>query len=152
MATDSPIQRAAWGLEVGQPMHAPAGDPTYTRREIQDPNLTEADINIRVDWQTLRRLPLSGAVVINVKVLFVPLAEIRDEPYVPELLLKVLDKGKGSIMRYKGTWHVEHVVRPALQRWAAEQRSQGLVEDGWEAQTLDEYPFFPGWERKYRVV
>ena len=53
-------------------------------------------------------------------------------------------------MEYKGTWHVEHVVLPALQEWAAEQVEKGMVKGDWEVATLDESPFFKGWEEKWR--
>lgn len=53
-------------------------------------------------------------------------------------------------MAYKNTWHVEHVVLPALDRWAKEQEKEGTVEEGWEMGTLDESPFFRGWEDRWR--
>lgn len=101
-----------------------------------------------MDWQTLRRLPLSGAVVFNFKALFTPLTEFEDEPYVPSLVLKVLNEGKESIMRYKGTWHVEHIAKPTLAEYERLQVERGLIESQWAPQTLEESPFFHGWERK----
>lgn len=53
-------------------------------------------------------------------------------------------------MRYKNTWHVEHVTIPALEKWAAEQVEKGMVEPGWKVQTLEESPWFPGWEEKWK--
>ncbi|CEI68435.1 hypothetical protein FVEN_g5405 [Fusarium venenatum] len=151
MPTDSPIQRGSWGLEVGQPLFIPSEDPEFQTRETQSPSLTEADVHLRVDWQTLRRLPLSGAIVFNFKALFTPMSEFRDEPYVPSLVLKVLNEGKENIMKYKGTWHVEHVAKPTLRRWEREQIDKGLIPADWQPTTLDENPFFPGWEKKWNM-
>ncbi|KAF4509167.1 hypothetical protein G6O67_005458 [Ophiocordyceps sinensis] len=148
MPTSNPIQRASWGLEIGQPLFLPFTHPDFRHRESQSPNLRPQDIFLRVDWQTLRRLPLSGAVVFNFKALFTPLTEFEDEPYVPSLVLKVLNEGKESIMRYKGTWHVEHIVKPTLAEYERLQVERGLIESQWAPQTLEESPFFPGWERK----
>ena len=53
-------------------------------------------------------------------------------------------------MAYKNTWHVEHVVLPALQAWKQEQEDKGMVPRGWEVGTLAEAPFFPGWEESWR--
>lgn len=53
-------------------------------------------------------------------------------------------------MNYKNTWHVEHVLLPALDRWAEEQDAQGTVPKGWPVRTLDESPFYPGWRDKWR--
>jgi len=69
---------------------------------------------------------------------------------VPALCGKVLREGKKALMEYKNTWHVEHVAVPALEKWEREQVDRGLVEAGWEVRTLEEAPWFPGWEGKWR--
>ncbi|KAL4941597.1 hypothetical protein BDV06DRAFT_178407 [Aspergillus oleicola] len=150
LPTDKPIQRGSWGLEIGQPLHMPPGDPHEKLRSVQDPNLKLEDCHLRVDWQTLRRLPLSGAVVFNFKALFTPVTEFKDELCVPALLAKIMREGKENLMAYKGTWHVEHVVLPKLEEWARMQEEKGMVERGWEVATLDESPWFRGWEGKWR--
>lgn len=147
--TDKPIQRGSWGLEIAEPLFMPPNDPHAELRTVQNPDHSLSDCNLRVDWQTLRRLPLSAGVVFNFKALFTPVASFRDEAYVPSLLLKLLKEGKESLMEYKGTWHTEHVVVPALEKFAREQKERGLVPEGWEPHTLDESPFFPGWEEKW---
>ncbi|KZM22277.1 oxidoreductase [Ascochyta rabiei] len=147
--TDKPIQRGSWGLEVDQPLFMPPGDSHGDYRGYQMPDLELSRCHLRVDWQTLRRLPLSGAIVFNFKALFTSLKELRDEPFVPGLLLKVLNDGGRNLMQYKNTWHTEHVVKPALQRFHEEQVEKGMVEEGWEPKTLDESPWFPAWEEKW---
>jgi hypothetical protein len=108
------------------------------------------DVRLRCDAQTLRRLPVSGAVVFNFKALFTPLEELREEPFVPALLGTVLRKGKRELVDYKCEEHVRRVAMEALDAWAAEQIEQGVVPPDWEVGTLDESPFFPGWEGKWR--
>jgi hypothetical protein len=127
----------------------PPGDPHEKYRDFQDPSLSLSQIHLRVDWQTLRRLPLSGAIVFNFKALFTPVEQFREEPYVPSLVLKVLKEGKENLMKYKNTWHVEHLVVPALEEYAEEQVRKGMVEKGWRVQTLDESPWFPGWRERW---
>lgn len=151
MPASKPIQRASWGLEVGQPLFMPPDDPHEALRLVQNPTHTLEDMHLRVDWQTLRRLPLSGAIVFNFKALFTPIAEFADEPYVPSLVLKVVKEGKRSIMEYKNTWHTEHIVLPELERMEREQVDKGLIEKDWKVETLAEAPFFPGWEKKWRA-
>lgn len=151
MPANSPIQRGSWGLEIGQPLFLPSDHPDFSHRDSQNPSLTPEDLHLRVDWQTLRRLPLSGAIVFNFKALFTPLSEFRDEPYIPSLVLKVLNEGKENLMKYKGTWHVEHVAKPTLKEWEREQVEKGMIPKDWEPRTLDEMPFFPGWERKWNL-
>jgi len=155
MPTNAPIQRGSWGLEVGTPLFMPAGHPHEKYREYQKEDLTIEECNLRVDWQTLRRLPLSGGIVFNFKALFTPIQEFRDEPYIPTLLLKIIKEGKRSLMEYKNTWHVEHVCVPELEKYEKEQVEKGLVkpenegEETWTVTTLAESPYFPGWEEKW---
>ncbi|KAJ4501823.1 hypothetical protein C8R41DRAFT_17267 [Lentinula lateritia] len=147
MPTDKPIQRGSWGLEIGQPLWLQDGDPHFAVRTTQDPNLKIEDIYLRVDWQTLRRLPRSRSIVFNFKALFTPLSSFRNEPYIPHLVLKVLTEGKKNLMDYKGTWHIEHKVIPALEEWCKEQEEKGWVPEKWEVRTLDEDPYYPGWKK-----
>ncbi|PYH98681.1 hypothetical protein BO71DRAFT_33126 [Aspergillus ellipticus CBS 707.79] len=149
MPVDKPIQRGSWGMEVGQPLYMPQGDPHEALRLAQDPSLKLEDCNLRVDWQTLRRLPFSAAVVFNFKALFTPVTEFRDEAGVPALAVKILKEGKKNLMDYKGTWHVEHVVVPNLEKWATEQEESGLVPKDWEVSTLEDSPWYKGWQEKW---
>ena len=89
--------------------------------------------------------------MFNFKALFTPVTEFHDEPGVPALLGKIMKGGKENLMKYKGTWHVQHVVVPRLEEWAREQEEKGLVEKGWEVSTLDESPWFRGWEGKWHA-
>lgn len=149
MPAEKPIQRGSWGLEVGQPLYMPAGDQHEQHRLSQNPHLAIEDCFLRVDWQTLRRLPISGAIVFNFKALFTPVREFRDEPKVPALVAKILREGKENLMKYKNTWHVEHVILPALDAWNKEQEESNMIEKSWEVATLDEDPWYHGWEGKW---
>ncbi|OJD25727.1 hypothetical protein ACJ73_02901 [Blastomyces percursus] len=131
------MDRGSWGLEVGQPLFMPPGDPHELYRLSQNPSLGLSDCYMQVDWQTLRHLPPSSSIVFNFKALFTPVTEVRDEPCVPKLIAKTLKEGKRPLLEYKNTWHVEHVVLPALEKWVVEQEENGLVERGWEVNTLE---------------
>lgn len=153
MPTSNPIQRGSWGLSQGQPLYLP-GDPSKASlkyRDAPNPSLKPGDIFLRTDWQTLRRLPLSGAAVFNFKVLFTPITEFEDEPYIPSLMLKILNDGKEILMDHKATRHVEHVAKPMLEMYERLQIEKGLIPRDWEPRTLDESPFFPTWEKKWQT-
>ncbi|KAL9058904.1 MAG: hypothetical protein Q9162_001460 [Coniocarpon cinnabarinum] len=154
MPTDAPIQRGSWGLEKGEALFAAPdtkyGDALLEERGKQEERLDVDDVLFRVDWQTLRRLPVTGAIVFNFKALFTPIREFRAEPYVPALLAKVMKEGKANIMEYKGTWAVEHKVLPMLEAWQREQEEEGLVDKEWDVRTLDESPWIPGWVERWQ--
>ncbi|KAF2993737.1 hypothetical protein E8E13_000294 [Curvularia kusanoi] len=147
--TDKPIQRGSYNIEVDKPLFVLPGGEEASDRSHQRPDLTVDRCHLRVDWQTLRRLPLSGGVVFNFKALFTPVTEFRDEPYVPALVLKILNEGKKNLMDYKKSWQIEHVVKPAMEAYHKEQVEKGLVVSDWEPHTLEESPYFRGWEEKW---
>ncbi|KAI0035214.1 hypothetical protein K488DRAFT_76776 [Vararia minispora EC-137] len=150
MPLDKPIQRGSWALEIQEPLYLQTTHKAWERRANPDPILTLDEVCIRVDWQTLRRLPRSRAIVFNFKALFTPIRRVRSEPYIPRLLLRILQDGDNKLLTYKGR-HTNHVVLPALTEWAREQEEKGWVPKGWQERTLDEDPFFPGWEEAMKM-
>ena len=126
-------------------------DPDEKYRETQPPDLDISQCHLRLDWQTLRRLPLSGAMVFNFKALFAPVEEFRTEPYIPSLVLKVLNEGNQNLIKYKNVWHTEHVVKPMLEAYEREQLEKGTIPANWDPHTLDESPWFPGWQEKWHA-
>lgn len=148
MQPQNPIQRGSWSFEFGQPLFLQENDPDWGLRSIQSPTKTVDDVYLRVDWQTLRRLPKSRAMVFNFRALFTPLRDFRQEPYIPALVLKILRESKSSFMVYKSVGHVAHVMLPALEDWKREQEEKGWVPKGWQERTLNEHPYFPGWGEK----
>ncbi|KAH8829584.1 hypothetical protein DL96DRAFT_1598737 [Flagelloscypha sp. PMI_526] len=145
LSVTNPIQRGSWSLEIGPILFLQSDHPSYPLRKVQSPELRPEDVCFRVDWQTLRRLPNSQAIVFNFKALFTPLYELREEPYIPGLLRRILEEGDPEILEYKSVGHVCHAVLPKLKLWEVEQRQNGLV-DCKDIRTLDENPFFPQWE------
>ena len=63
--------------------------------------------------------------------------------------MKLVKEGKQNLMEYKNTWHTEHVIIPEMEKYEKEQIEKGLIEKNWEPHTLDEHPFYPGWEEKW---
>ncbi|RPB24237.1 hypothetical protein L211DRAFT_752249, partial [Terfezia boudieri ATCC MYA-4762] len=146
-----PIQRGSWSFELGKPLFILPDDAEHgAKRSTQDQSLKLEDVHLRVDWQTLRRLPVSGAVCLNYKAVFTELAELRGEKGVPALVGKLLREGDREILTYKEVWHVEHLIIPTMERWDREQRERGVVDRGWDIKTLENSPFYEGWEERWR--
>lgn len=149
LATDKPIQRGSWDISIDEPLFETA-DTNGIHSPQENPSIPLSRTNLRVDWQTQRRLPLSGAVAFNFKCLFTPIASLASEPYIPGLLASLLKEGKREAREHKGAKNVEHVVVPALEEMERKQKEKGIVDEKWEAQTLQQYPWFPGWEDKWQ--
>jgi hypothetical protein len=155
MPANGPIQRGSWSFEVGKPLYLEPGLDHATLEHVRIPDEVSAeeaarDIHFRVDWQTLKRLPVSGAIAFNFKALFTPLEHLRHEPYIPSLALKILTEGSQKMLVYKGTRRCDMAVRAMLRKYEQEQWERGLVRKDWEVQTLEESPFFPDWEQLWR--
>ncbi|KAK3313640.1 hypothetical protein B0H66DRAFT_566664 [Apodospora peruviana] len=154
MPVDQPITRCSWSLEDWEVMFtSPDVEPGWTRSAFakHPEKLTVKDLRLRCDSQTLRRLPISGAVVFNFKVIITKFEDLRDEPYIPALLHRILDGGKENLITYKCDPNVRRVAMEALEGWAKEQVDNGVVPPDWEVGTLDESPFFQGWQEKWKA-
>lgn len=154
MAVEQPVQRCSWSLEDHAPLFSsPRMDEKWERSAFAENTeaLTIEHVKLRCDYQTLRRLPLSAAVVFNFKAVFTPITDIRDEPFIPALLLKILQEAKENLLTYKMVEHVRQVTMKACEQWAQEQVDKGIVPKDWEAGTLDESPYFKGWEEKWHA-
>lgn len=154
--TDEPRLACTWTLEDGEDgaCEGEVGESGGRRWERslfkgREGEVKVGDVRLRCEVQTFRRLPLSGAVVCGIKTVFTRLEELRDEPFVPALLGKVLRGGDEKFVRLKCEEHVERVALEALDGWAAEQVEAGVVPADWEATALDESPFYAGWEEKW---
>lgn len=151
MPTDQPIQRGSWFVEDWQPLFVPPEEYAQnagTRHQGEKVSIDQC--YLRCDWQTLRRLPLSGGVVFNFKAVFTPMTELRNEPFIPSLLYKQITASKPLLTDSKVHAHIRPVVLEALQGWKQEQIEQGLIPPDWEESTLSESPFYPGWEERWR--
>lgn len=148
LAVDCPIQRGSWAFELYKPLYVAPGEHHPNIDDVSDQG-AEEQIHFRVDWQTLRRLPLSGAIVFTFRPLYTPLRDLRKEAYVPSLALKVLRYGPGHILDYKGVSRTSRIVMAALERFEKEQIAAGMIPADWKVQTLEESPFFPGWKAKW---
>jgi hypothetical protein len=150
MGSESGIQRGSWSWERGEMLYwsPDAGDVPRCPDQASEEEVEEEEaVHLRIDWQTLRRLPLTGAIVFNFKALFTPLSELAKEPCIPALALMVLTKGKDYVLEYKGVNRTRRVVKRALEKYSRIQVEKGMVSKDWEVGTLDETPFYKGWEK-----
>ena len=74
------LERRNWTLLNSDALHTPASAPIRAR--IGEIDLAEAGavLNLRVERQTLRRLPRSGGALFTIRVWLAPLESLRDDP------------------------------------------------------------------------
>jgi hypothetical protein len=77
---DLVLERRNWTLLNSEALHTP--DPAPIRARIGDIDAAEAGrrLNLRVERQTLRRMPETGAALFTIRVWVAPLESLADQP------------------------------------------------------------------------
>ena len=85
LTPDRPIWRINWGLSNHPALFQPETPPPT-------PGMDPADLWFRVEWQTLRRLPVTGAVLFTIRTHLQKLSDfmLRDKPVVHDFAEHVL--------------------------------------------------------------
>ena len=91
------LERSNWGVVGDGELFAPL--PTAARRP--DWQGIGAQRWLRIERQTLRRLPQTGAVVFTIRTLLGPLEMLRDDPAAAALLAAAIRELPEDVARYK---------------------------------------------------
>lgn len=104
----------------------------------------EADISwqvVRVERQTLRKLPKSRVVAFTNHPIFYRICDMADEPGIPSIILKWVTEVHEDIAEYKEVHkYREHLV-PYLQGLVDKQVKSGIIPADHEVKTPEYYPF-----------
>ena len=93
-------------VEEGEPgflRPSEGGNGSYDRGvvlEAADEAMDPATLRLRVERQTLRRLPRTGAIVFTIRVYMTPLEELVKEPDVPGRLASAIRSWPDDVARY----------------------------------------------------
>lgn len=101
LRVDRPVERYNWSLQRGPGRCQRRGSPELGR-----------ELHYRVERQTLRRLPRTGAVVFAIRVHLCPLAKVAEQPGALEALLAAIDACPPALAGYKGFPALAEDLRP----------------------------------------
>lgn len=144
MEPDDPVERASWyiswdhKLKVNNVYQLPKFNPNL---EEQMRSTDPREFNVRVERQTLRRLPKSRAIIFTNHPIFYSLDEMKDEPLVPSLIKKIIFEGPPDIIKYKNFELFRDHIRPYLDGLIKRQLDKGLITEDTPLKTLPTYPF-----------
>ncbi len=123
---ERPVWRANWTFTEKPDLHQPV-------RRTVDPLLDSAHAGqrlwLRIERQTLRRLPASGAVAFGIRSLVRPLHEIAAEPGVATALAARLREMEPGMAAYKGIPPMRGALLAWLDRAAADAAVRPADED-----------------------
>ncbi|KAJ8100882.1 hypothetical protein POJ06DRAFT_249745 [Lipomyces tetrasporus] len=140
MKPSDPVERASWficwdhellcnGIYALGPGETVPEDTSYLK------------YNVRVCRQTLRRLPKSQAIIFSNHPIFYSIEEMKDEPFVPSMLKKVVLEGPDKILKYKGFEKCDQHLIPYLDRLIQRQIDLGIIKADDPLRTRPSYPF-----------
>lgn len=144
LTPNDPVERASWyilwdhKLKINSVYQLPQVVPNLKAdMESIDPK----EFNIRVERQTLRKLPKTRAVIFTNHPVFYSIEEMKDEPMVPSLLRKILYEGPQDIIKYKNfEFFRDHIVG-YLDELVQRQKDLGIILEDCPLKTLPSYPF-----------
>ncbi len=119
LQADRPVLRYNWSLYDSPELFMPRRGP---RRWLKEPVEPDANIFIRIERQTLRRLPQSGDILFTIKVLVDPLGALLRHPKRAELaesMKQQLMAMNADEIAYKGLTQTREKVAAALDAIAA---------------------------------
>uniref|UniRef100_A0A0W0G467 Uncharacterized protein n=2 Tax=Moniliophthora roreri TaxID=221103 RepID=A0A0W0G467_MONRR len=129
-------------LELAWSTTTNGNEDTFTHGMPAHPNefpeVRPETLQFRTERQTLRRLPLTGAIVFTIRTYLVPLPELGKEKGVPARLASAVRSWPEGVGRYKGRDNYETVLLDYLDKCAEEQRRDGGEEF---AKWAEKYPY-----------
>ncbi|CUM67352.1 uncharacterized protein PRCAT00005045001 [Priceomyces carsonii] len=144
MKVADPVERASWHitwdhkLRVNNVYQIPKfKDDVEELMKSSEPK----DFNVRVERQTLRRLPKSKAIIFTNHPVFYSIEEMKNEPMVPSLLRKILYEAPEDIIKYKKFDMFRDHLCEYLNRLIKSQLERGIIDKNDPVRTLPSYPF-----------
>ena len=132
MKPNDPVERASWyitwdvKLKVNNIYQRPEFKPNL---EAEMKSTDPKEFNVRVERQTLRRLPKSNVIIFTNHPVFYSIEEMKDEPMIPSLLKKILYEGPEDILKYKNFPLIRDHLAEYLDKLVARQYELGIIND-----------------------
>ncbi|CAI5757470.1 unnamed protein product [Candida verbasci] len=144
MNVNEPVERASWyitwdsHLKVNNIYQIAKFKPNLKlEMESTDPK----DFNVRVERQTLRRLPKSQAIIFTNHPVFYSIEEMKDEPMIPSILKKILYEGPQDILKYKNFEFIRDHLSDYLDKLIKRQYELAIINEETPLKTQPNYPF-----------
>ncbi|KAK7204791.1 hypothetical protein BZA70DRAFT_280011 [Myxozyma melibiosi] len=140
MKPNDPVERASWFICWDHELRC---NGIYALEDGEGvPSETSfSQYNVRVCRQTLRRLPKSNAIVFSNHPIFYSIDEMKDEPFIPSILKKVVLEGPDKILKYKGFEKFDQHLVPYLDSLIQRQYDLGIIKPDEQLKTRKSYPF-----------
>ena len=118
LAADSIVERRNWSVVASGELFLPDSGPVRARQPLIAPKDAGRDLYLRMERQTLRRLPSTGGLLFTIRIWRHPLEDLRADPdrltgFAGAWERVTRDEGK-TFRDYKGLGPLEGLVRAFL--------------------------------------
>jgi hypothetical protein len=118
LATDSIVERRNWSVVASGELFLPSSAPVRARQPLIAPEDAGRELHLRMERQTLRRLPQTGGLLFTIRIWRHPLDDLRATPSRLEAFGQAWERvmaDKGQTFRdYKGLGPLDGLVRGFL--------------------------------------
>jgi hypothetical protein len=116
---DLVLERRNWTLLNSDALHTPASAPIRARIGEVDRAQAGAALNLRVERQTLRRLPRAGGALFTIRVWLAPLDSLRNDPDRLAAFARAWRAATPELRAYKRFDLYDHLVEGFLRQVGA---------------------------------
>ena len=95
---------------LGGERFTPSSDPMKRALATLNGEDTASDLFLRVERQTIRKLPETGAVLFTIRICVDPLPPILADRQVKELFAQAWQSTAEDVAAYKGWPHYQHAI------------------------------------------
>ena len=113
---DKPVWRLNWSLLDDPALFQPSGHGRRTPRDDIDAANAGEMVTLRVERQTLRRLPRTGAIVFTIRIHRWPLSVLAGQPEAARRLRQSMDSMPAALRNYKSLGVLGAAVEGYLDR------------------------------------
>jgi dimethylamine monooxygenase subunit A len=114
MAADVVMERHNWTVQWGNDRHTPDWRPIMAKADTASLDDAAASLHLRVERQTIRRLPKSGGVLFTIRIRHKPLSPLLEDRSVREQFEMAWRDTPPEVRAYKHWEHLERHVRHVL--------------------------------------
>lgn len=144
MDANKPIERASFFITWDYGLYESVLG--YSNKESSADGVPYDKFVVRVERQTLRRLPRTRAIVFSNHPVFYRICDMQDEPGIPSILIKFITEAPGEIMEYKDVHTYRDHLLPYLKSLEQRQYDLGIIPQDYVPATRPDYPFKDGFK------
>ena len=108
------LERFNWTVQLGAERYTPTSKPMKQRLTTLSPDDAAALLHLRVERQTVRKLPVSNAVLFTIRIALDPLAPILRDSETRAAFRESWQQTDSRLRQYKGWSHYEASVEHLL--------------------------------------